>query len=119
MRVLILDDDCDLAEGLAALVEALGHTVTVAHDCETACALATAQTFDFILADVELPDGDGRTACEGMRDAGASQDAYMVAMTGRPDLWGDDFAAFDGYVRKPVTFESLERALKEWRAVAD
>jgi hypothetical protein len=42
-----------------------------------------------------------------------------VTMTGRPDLWGDDFAAFDGYVRKPVTFESLERALKEWRAVAD
>jgi two-component system, OmpR family, response regulator len=119
MRVLILDDDCDLAEGLAALVEALGHTVTVAHDCETAGGLAAAQTFDFILADVELPDGDGRTACEVMRDAGASQDAYMVAMTGRLDLWGDDFAAFDGYVRKPVTFESLERALKEWRAVAD
>jgi two-component system OmpR family response regulator len=118
MQILILDDDRDLAVSLAALVEKIGHSATVAHDCVTARALAYSQPFDFILADVELPDGDGRIACEGLRSEGASQDAYMVAMTGRVDLEANDFAVFDGYIHKPITFEALERVLEEWRAAA-
>ncbi|WP_438390493.1 response regulator [Caballeronia sp. DA-9] len=118
MNILILDDDHDLAASLAALAEKLGHAVTVACDCETARALAYACPFDFILADVELPDGDGRVACEGLRSEGASQDAYMIAVTGRADLGNDDFAAFDGYLHKPITFDLLERVLGEWQAAA-
>ncbi|AMM18714.1 hypothetical protein AX768_31220 (plasmid) [Burkholderia sp. PAMC 28687] len=118
MQILILDDDHDLAASLEALVEKLGHAVTLAHDCETARALAYSSPFDFILADVELPDGDGRVACESLRSEGASQDAYMIAMTGRADLGNDDFAAFDGYLHKPITFDLLERVLGEWQTAA-
>jgi two-component system OmpR family response regulator len=118
MQILILEDDSDLATSLAALVEKLGHAVTVAHDCETARGLALSCAFDFILADVELPDGDGRIACESLRSEGASQDAYMVAMTGRAELGNDDFATFDGYLHKPITFDLLERVLGEWQMAA-
>jgi CheY-like chemotaxis protein len=71
-----------------------------------------------ILADVELPDGDGRHTCDGLRMEGASQAAYMVAMTGMSDLGDNDFPSFDGYVRKPVTYDLLERVLEEWRMAA-
>jgi DNA-binding response OmpR family regulator len=118
MQILILDDDRDLAASLAALAEKLGHAVTVAHDCETARSLAYSRPFDFILADVELPDGDGRVACESLRSEGASQDAYMIAITGRADLGDDDFAAFDGYLHKPITFDLLARVLQEWQTAA-
>ena len=118
MQILILDDDRDLAVSLAALAEKLGHAVTVAHDCQTARALAYSRPFDFILADVELPDGDGRVACESLRSEGASQDAYMIAITGRADLGDDDFAAFDGYLHKPITFDLLARVLQEWQTAA-
>ncbi|SAL81565.1 hypothetical protein AWB74_05984 [Caballeronia arvi] len=49
---------------------------------------------------------------------GASHAAYMVAMTGRSDLGDNDFPSFDGYLRKPVTYDLLERILEEWRMAA-
>jgi two-component system OmpR family response regulator len=42
----------------------------------------------------------------------------MIAMTGRADLGNDDFAAFDGYLHKPITFDLLERVLGEWQTAA-
>jgi DNA-binding response OmpR family regulator len=118
MKILVLDDDRDFATGLAALIERMGHEPSVAYDCETARALAGSRLFDVILADVELPDGDGRHTCDGLRMEGASQAAYMVAMTGRSDLGDNDFPSFDGYLRKPVTYDLLERVLEEWRMAA-
>jgi two-component system, OmpR family, response regulator len=118
MKILVLDDDRDFAMGLAALIEQMGHEPSVAYDCKTARALAGSLLFDVILADVELPDGDGRRTCDGLRIEGASQAAYMIAMTGRSDLGDNDFPSFDGYVRKPVTYDLLERVLEEWRIAA-
>ena len=118
MKILVLDDDRDFATCLAALIEQMGHEPSIAHDCKTARALASSLLFDVILADVELPDGDGRHTCDGLRMEGASQAAYMVAMTGMSDLGDNDFPSFDGYVRKPVTYDLLERVLEEWRMAA-
>jgi two-component system, OmpR family, response regulator len=118
MQILVLDDDQEFADGLAALIAQMGHEVSVAYDCASARTRAEAHPFDFILADVELPDGDGRQACEGLRMRGSSSDAFMVAMTGRTDLHDDDFPAFDAYMHKPVTFELLEQVLEEWRIAA-
>jgi hypothetical protein len=42
----------------------------------------------------------------------------MIAVTGKTDLGDDDFPSFDGYVRKPVTYDLLERVLEEWRLAA-
>lgn len=118
MQILVLDDDDDFASGIAALLLRMGHEATVAHDCEAARKLASSRPFDVILADVELPDGDGRHVCNGLRMQGPSQDAYMIAVTGRADLSDHDFPSFDGYVRKPITFELLESVLEEWRVAA-
>ena len=118
MHILVLDDDDDFASGIAALLVRMGHDAAVAHDCESAKRLASSRPFDVILADVELPDGDGRHVCNGLRMEGASQDAYMIAVTGRTDLSDHDFPSFDGYVRKPITFELLESVLEEWRVAA-
>jgi DNA-binding response OmpR family regulator len=115
MDILILDDDRLYAQGLSDLIVQMGHQVTIAHDCATGRTLAESRQFDVILSDVELPDGDGRQLCEGLRMAGASQDAFMVAVTGRTDLGDSDFPEFDGYMHKPVTYAPLERALEEWR----
>ncbi|GAB5097454.1 hypothetical protein YK56LOC_31700 [Caballeronia sp. HLA56] len=105
----------DLAQSLADLITKMGHQAAVAHDCESARALAQSRSFDIILADVDLPDGDGREVCEGLRMTGTSQEAVMIAVTGRVDLNDNDFPAFDGYMRKPLTYGPFERALEEWR----
>jgi len=118
MQILILDDDQDFANGLAALIARMGHGVAIAHNCAAARTFAHDRDFDVILADVDLPDGDGRHVCDGLRAEGASQGAYMIAVTGKTDLGDDDFPSFDGYVRKPVTYDLLERVLEEWRLAA-
>lgn len=119
MQILILDDDRDFASGLAALIARMGHGVAIAHNCAAARTFAQHRGFDVILADVELPDGDGRHVCDGLRAEGASQTAYMIAVTGQANLGDDDFPSFDGYMRKPVTYNLLERVLEEWRDAAD
>ncbi|KXV07968.1 hypothetical protein CR51_10995 [Caballeronia megalochromosomata] len=115
MDILVLDDNREFAQSLADLITQMGHRVSISHDCATARRLAEAQPFDVIFADVELPDGDGRHACEGLRMTGASQEAFMIALTGRTELGDNDFPGFEGYMRKPVTYEPLERVLEEWR----
>ena len=114
MQILVVDDACDSADSLAALATEIGHTVVVAYDCKTAMQYATTRSFDVILCDVGLPDGDGRETCERLRSAGASQDACMIAITGRTDLRSDDFPSFDGYLHKPITWPALRHALETW-----
>ncbi|KDR39002.1 response regulator [Caballeronia glathei] len=114
MQILVVDDARDSADSLAALATEIGHTVVVAYDCKTAMQYATTRSFDVILCDVGLPDGDGRQTCERLRSAGASQDACMIAITGRTDLRGDDFPSFDGYLHKPITWPALRHALETW-----
>src|SRR4051794_17826833 len=94
MKILVIDDVRDSADSLAALAAELGHSVEVAYDCKTATEYASKTRFDVILCDVGLPDGDGRQTCERLRDEGASQDACMIAVTGRTDLHDDDFPSF-------------------------
>jgi CheY-like chemotaxis protein len=116
MKILVIDDVRDSADSLAALAAELGHSVEVAYDCKTATEFATTTRFDVILCDVGLPDGDGRHACERLRDEGASQDACMIAVTGRTDLHDDDFPSFDGYLHKPFEWPVLKHALETWAA---
>ncbi|WP_321796072.1 response regulator [Caballeronia sp. J97] len=118
MNILVLDDDSDFAVSIAQLIEKMGHTVTVSTKCATARSLADTTPFDVILADVDLPDGDGRQTCGILRLDGASQAAYIIAVTGRSDLEDDDFPGFDGYLRKPVTYDVLDHVLEEWRVAA-
>ena len=55
-RVLLVEDDDIVQETTRALLQAHGHAVSVATDCETAVALAAGQAFDLILMDIQLAD---------------------------------------------------------------
>ena len=80
LRILIADDERDLALGVADLLEAEGHHPTLAHRGETTLDLAREQTFDMIFLDVKLP---GMTGIEILGDLRLAQpDARIVLMTG-------------------------------------
>jgi DNA-binding NtrC family response regulator len=53
--LLLVDDDSDLTELLAALLEGAGHTVRVARDGEEGLSLISARYPDLVLLDVEMP----------------------------------------------------------------
>lgn len=59
LDILVVDDERDLASGVADMLEAEGHRATLAHTAEAALDLAQARAFDMVLLDVKLPELSG------------------------------------------------------------
>ncbi|MCC7126733.1 MAG: response regulator [Acidobacteria bacterium] len=103
-RVLVVDDNADSAEMLAALLRAYGHAVNVAYDAEGGLRAAGERAFDVALLDIGLPGIDGYELARRLR--GSQQPALrLVAITG----WGQDHdrarardAGFDAHLTKPA-----------------
>ena len=55
LDILVVDDERDLASGVADMLEAEGHNVAQAHSAEAALEIATARVFDAVFLDVKLP----------------------------------------------------------------
>jgi two-component system CheB/CheR fusion protein len=114
-RVLIADDDPDMAQGLKMLLELWGCQVVVCHD--GAGVLASAEQFrpDVILLDIGLPRGDGVEVARQLRAAGKLPGALLIALSGyrasRHPRSAD--AGFDAWLVKPIEGETLRRLILE------
>jgi DNA-binding response OmpR family regulator len=84
--VLIVDDNAEAADGLAALVRALGGEATTANDDEAGIRKAGAFQPDAVLLDIGLPGIDGYETCRRLRAESYGQRAYIVAVPG----WGQE-----------------------------
>lgn len=80
LDILVVDDERDLASGVADVLETGGHRVTLAYDAETALELAQAQGFDMVLLDVKLPELSGVDILLPLRRALPGK--MIVPMTG-------------------------------------
>ncbi len=108
MRLLVVEDDIDLARQLGqGLVEA-GYVVDVANDGEEGHFLGDTEPYDAILLDLGLPKIDGLTVLERWREAG--RDMPVLILTAR-DRWREKVAGIDAgaddYVTKPFHMEEV------------
>jgi CheY-like chemotaxis protein len=109
-RVLVVEDDADMADTLADLLRGWGHDVEVAGDGDRALEAARACPPDTVLLDLNLGDGpDGLEVAHRLREEPASRAALLVAVTGRPPA--DDAGDLDGVLVKPVDARALRQAL--------
>ena len=63
MRILLVEDNLSLAEGLTALLRQSGYAVDVVHDGASAEALAAAESFDLVILDRTCRRWTGRRCC--------------------------------------------------------
>jgi DNA-binding response OmpR family regulator len=107
-RVLLVDDDEMLCATLAEQLSQEGITVCTAADCADAKRQARDGNYDFIILDVGLPDGDGRTLCKQLREAGIGCPILLLtgADTDSDQIAGLDSGA-DDYITKPFRFHVL------------
>jgi PAS domain S-box-containing protein len=115
LRVLVVDDNVYVAEGLGDLLRLLGHDVVLAHDGPAALAAAGVARPDLVLLDIGLPGMDGYGVAAQLRAAGHTQ-AALVAITGygrKDDLLRSRKAGFDGHLVKPIDVPQLERLCLE------
>jgi PAS domain S-box-containing protein len=114
LRVLVVDDNFDAADSLAALLDILGHTVMVAHDGVEGLAAARSFEPDLVLLDIGLPGMSGHEVAREIRRSPALRHVVLIALTGwgaQSDLQQSQEAGFDQHLTKPVSLESLEQAL--------
>ncbi len=103
-RILIVEDEHHIAEGLRFNLEAEGHEATVAADGERALALLVAERrpFDVVILDVMLPGKDGFTVASEVRGAGNFVPILMLTARGSAaDVLRGFEAGADDYLPKP------------------
>jgi PAS domain S-box-containing protein len=83
-RILVVDDNADAAESLAALLTIGGHDTAVAHDGPEAIEEARRFTPDVVFLDIGLPTLDGYETARLIRQQPWGKDMFLVALTG----WG-------------------------------
>ncbi len=108
MRLLLVEDDTRLAGLLLRGLRAEGYAVDVANTAEEARWLATENPFDVLIFDVMLPDGDGFTLCQELRQAGNWTPVLMLTARDSVNdrVRGLDAGA-DDYLVKPHSFAEL------------
>jgi len=106
-RILIVEDEPNIALGLEDDLILEGYEVEVAGDGETACRRAREENFDLILLDIMLPDKDGYEVCRELRRSGLKTPIIILtAKTQEAEkVLGLELGA-DDYVTKP--FSPLE-----------
>ncbi|MDR4478241.1 MAG: response regulator transcription factor [Nitrospira sp.] len=108
MRILVIEDDADLAQFLRKGLEEEQHTVETAGDGETGLILATDESYDLLIVDVMLPKLDGLTLCRHLRAKGNR--TPILLLTARDAIEdkveGLDTGA-DDYLTKPFAFTEL------------
>jgi two-component system, OmpR family, response regulator len=123
LRVLVAEDDADLAAGLAAWLRLHGHRVRVTADGPAALRAAAADPPDVLLLDLGLPGMDGFGVAERVRRevAPAGPKAPLViAVTGRggaEDRRRSREAGIDLHLTKPLDEGLLLRVLRRFRRI--
>jgi DNA-binding response OmpR family regulator len=109
IRVLVVEDEAHLAEGLRFNLEAEGYQVQVAETGEAAQEmLIGSPAFDVVVLDVMLPGKNGFTVMSEMRQAGQFIPTLMLTARGHPDDVLKGFAAgADDYLTKPFELPIL------------
>ena len=118
-RVLVIDDDPDVADGFRVLMETLGATVRAAYDGPAGVATIDGFDPDLIFVDIGMPGVDGYETARRIRRSHAEPRFLLVALTG----WGqlEDRrraldAGFHFHLTKPAPIEALEGLLARVRA---
>ncbi|MBS1173199.1 MAG: two component transcriptional regulator, winged helix family, partial [Proteobacteria bacterium] len=114
LRVLVIEDNRDLAANLVDFLAAKGHAVDAAGDGITGMHLAVANDYDAIVLDLVLPGMNGITLCRKLREEAGRQTPVLM-LTARDSL--DDKivgleAGADDYVVKPFALREVEARLK-------
>ena len=115
LSVLVVDDNRDVADSCAMLLELAGHSVHTAYDGAQALEMGENRRPNVVVLDVGLPDMNGYEVARRIRSSEWGRKLPLVALTG----WGRGkdrelaaAAGFDHHLTKPVAPEALEALLR-------
>jgi DNA-binding response OmpR family regulator len=113
LRVLIVDDEPQMAESLQALVDSWGHLAQGATNVQAGLALAAVHSFDVVLFGIGLPGMDGYALAKELRRDVRLKNCFLVAMSGGVRPRGQRKEAnIDLFMARPIDAAALEAVLQ-------
>ncbi len=121
MRILVVEDDAGIANGLHSNLQQRGYAVDVCATLDSAWAALRSEVFDLVLLDLGLPDGDGGSLLQRIRQLKTGKDGLpdaltpVLIMTAR-DQVADRISGLnlgaDDYLTKPFDLDELEARMR-------
>ncbi|MEM6280990.1 MAG: response regulator transcription factor [Chloroflexota bacterium] len=109
-RILIVEDDLDLAEMLNAYFKVQDYEVLMASWGEEALRISREEVVDIVVLDIRLPDIDGYEVCRQMRGQRQTENTPIIFLTEKRDrvdkLQGLELGVVD-YITKPFDIQEL------------
>ena len=114
MRILLIEDDRDVAKVVIAGMEDASHSITHAANGEDGLALAEGERFDVMIFDRQLPGGvDGATILETLRGhANRTPVLFLSGLGGLQDWMKGLGAGGDDYIVKPFVMAELKERVE-------
>ena len=116
-KILVVDDEEDIAKALKVRLKTNGYDVILAHDSIQACVLAREELPSLIILDVFIPGGGGFIVCEKLKNSSTTRHIPIIFLTGIPG--GEERAYQAGacsYLMKPynpsVLIDEVKKALE-------
>lgn len=112
-KLLIVEDDRDVAEMLAAYLGSLDYSLQEAHDGETAIDILREKEFDVVILDLGLPKVGGLDVLRDLRKRGSR--TPVLILTGKDTVQEKEAgldAGADDYVTKPCDLRELSARIK-------
>ena len=119
-KILVVDDEEDVAKALKVRLKANGYHVVLAFDSVQAFTMANKERPDLIILDIMIPGGGGFVVAERLKQSTATHHIPIIILTG---ISGGEERAYkvgaSGYVMKPYhpdeLMETIHRALERGR----
>jgi len=113
VRILLVEDNEALADGLSAILKGTGHAVDVVGDGASADAAIASENFDLVILDLTLPEMDGLDVLRGMRARASKAAVLILTARGAPEerVRGLDLGA-DDYMIKPFDISEFEARVR-------
>jgi len=112
VRILVVEDHKDARECLTRLLQSRQHIVASAATVKEALDLTNDQTFDLLITDLGLPDGNGWNLLQTLRIRQPTLEAIAISGYGMPeDIPRSKEVGFSGCLLKPVKIQALDDAV--------
>lgn len=112
MRILVVDDEKEIADLIELYLTGEGYDVTKAYDGTEGCALIDKNEFDLAILDVMLPGADGFALCSRIREKHHYPIIMLTAKTAFTDRISGLSLGADDYVTKPFNPQELIARVK-------
>ena len=118
LHILVVENHQDTLDAMKMFLDLRGHTTETAGTMKAALDAAMENTFDLVITDIGLPDGDGWELMRQLRERGPVRAVAMSGYGWKEDLEKSRAAGFEAHLLKPLKITELENVLRKMEQAA-